>query len=487
MLLAHQRSWKTILTLRKYFIEFHETTSMLNISNNKLPEETINYPFSSLKKTETANAKLFFRVWTWTFIVFGISFLFLPWTQNIQSEGKTIPLNPSDRPQTIDATISGRIEQWYVKEGDRVNKGDTILFLSEVKSDYFDPNLVSRSKARVVNKEGSIQEYLSKIQALNDFQRAIESEVLLKQQTIKNKIYQIVLKINADSIDLNRDKLDLQIAKIQFDRTVSLNEKGIKSVAEIEEKKFKIQELVAKLNSAENKLNISRNEKINLQVDEKAILNDFIQKTSKINADIAAARASIMDTESYLDKLRSEASNYEIRNGFYYITAPQDCFITRILKPGLGEIVKENESVLTILPASFPLAVALYIRPMDLPLIEKNQEVRFVFDGWPAIVFSGWPGNSFGTFEGKIAAIDNDISDNGLYRIIVAADEKRKKWPKELRPGSGAQGIALLGDVPLWYEIWRKLNGFPPDFYGSGIEGEKIEKIKGKAPLKAIK
>jgi len=121
MLLAHQRSWKTILTLRKYFIEFHETTSMLNISNNKLPEETINYPFSSLKKTETANAKLFFRVWTWTFIVFGVSFLFLPWTQNIQSEGKTIPLNPSDRPQTIDATISGRIELWYVKEGDRVN------------------------------------------------------------------------------------------------------------------------------------------------------------------------------------------------------------------------------------------------------------------------------------------------------------------------------------------------------------------------------
>jgi hypothetical protein len=44
-----------------------------------------------------------------------------------------------------------------------------------------------------------------------------------------------------------------------------------------------------------------------------------------------------------------------------------------------------------------------------------------------------------------------------------------------------------LGDVPLWYEIWRKLNGFPPDFYGSGIEGEKTEKIKGKAPLKSVK
>jgi len=460
---------------------------MLNISNNKLPVETLNYPFSSLKKTETSSAKLYFRVWIWIFVGFSIAFLFLPWTQNIQADGKTIPLNPADRPQTIDATISGRIEKWYVKEGDRVKKGDTILFLSEVKADYFDPDLVSRSKARVVNKEGSIQEYLAKIQSLNDIQRAIESEVLLKQQQIKNKIYQTVLKIDADSIDLNRVKLDLQIARIQLDRTISLNERGIKSVAEIEDKKFKIQELVAKLNAAENKLNISRNEKVNLQVEEKAIINDFFQKTSKINADIASARAAIMDTESYLDKLRSEASNYEIRNRFYFITAPQDCFITKILKPGLGEIVKENESVITILPSSFPLAVALYIRPMDLPLIERDQEVRFIFDGWPAIIFSGWPGNSFGTFEGKIAAFDNDISENGLYRIIVAADERNKKWPKELRPGSGAQGIALLGDVPLWYEIWRKLNGFPPDFYGSGTDGEKAEKIKGKAPIKSLK
>jgi hypothetical protein len=31
--------------------------------------------------------------------------------------------------------------------------------------------------------------------------------------------------------------------------------------------------------------------------------------------------------------------------------------------------------------------------------------------------------------------------------------------------GAGAQGIALLNDVPLWYELWRNINGFPADFY----------------------
>jgi multidrug resistance efflux pump len=354
---------------------------MLNISKNRIPVETLNYPFASLKKTEISSATLYFRVWLLILMIIGVVFLFLPWTQNIQADGKTIPLNPADRPQTIDATISGRIEKWFVKEGDRVKKGDTILFLSEVKSDYFDPELVVRAKSRVENKQGSVREYLAKINALNEMQEAFEGEVLLKQQTIKNKIYQVIQKIEADSIDLNRVKLDLQIAVIQLERTKALNIKGIKSTAELEDKKFKIQELNAKLISSENKLNITRNEKLNLLIEEKAILNDFLQKSGKINSDIAAARAAIMDTESYLDKLRSEAANYEIRTGFYFIKAPQDCFITKILKPGLGEIVKENESVLTILPANFPLAVALYIRPMDLPLIGPNQEVRFIPSG----------------------------------------------------------------------------------------------------------
>jgi hypothetical protein len=41
----------------------------------------------------------------------------------------------------------------------------------------------------------------------------------------------------------------------------------------------------------------------------------------------------------------------------------------------------------------------------------------------------------------------------------------KKKWPVELKIGAGTQGIALLKNVPVWYELWRNINGFPPDFY----------------------
>ena len=107
-------------------------------------------------------------------------------------------------------------------------------------------------------------------------------------------------------------------------------------------------------------------------------------------------------------------------------------------------------------------------------------------DGWPSIVFSGWPNSRYGTFGGEVAAIDNFISPNGKYRILIAPDEKDgKKWPSALRPGSGAQGIALLQNVPLWYELWRQLNGFPPNYYQK--EEGKSEEPKLKAPVKSLK
>jgi hypothetical protein len=31
--------------------------------------------------------------------------------------------------------------------------------------------------------------------------------------------------------------------------------------------------------------------------------------------------------------------------------------------------------------------------------------------------------------------------------------------------GNGAKGIALMKNVPIFYEIWRNINGFPPEYY----------------------
>lgn len=149
----------------------------------------------------------------------------------------------------------------------------------------------------------------------------------------------------------------------------------------------------------------------------------------------------------------------------YYITAPQDGFVNRALQSGIGETIKEGTPIVSIMPAKYDIAVETYVNPMDFPLINKGEKVRVWFDGWPTIVFSGWPGVSYGTFGGIIVAKENFISSNGKYRVLIAPDPKDKKWPEQLSIGAGTQSLALLDDVPIWFEIWRTLNGFPPNFY----------------------
>ncbi|NNJ56813.1 MAG: hypothetical protein HKP14_11805 [Bacteroidia bacterium] len=100
--------------------------------------------------------------------------------------------------------------------------------------------------------------------------------------------------------------------------------------------------------------------------------------------------------------------------------------------------------------------------------------MMFLFDGWPSVVFSGWPELTYGTFPGTVQAINYNISENGKYRILVE-ESGEKPWPEEVRLGSGARGVALLNRVPVWYELWRQLNGFPPDYY-STTTSKKNEK-----------
>lgn len=463
---------------------------MLNISHNSVSHRIRLQDYASFQQTSASKAHLLLTRWLLVIMGLSIIFLFLPWTQNIQSKGKVTTLRPEQRPQIIPSPIDARIDRWYVREGQLVKKGDTIVFLSEIKSDYLDPDLVPRTQQQVNAKEGAIISYQDKASALEDQINNMESQLSLKQQQLRRKLEQGKFKIDADAADLAQAIIQDSIAKVQYQRAQNLFEKGIDSRAKVEEKQAKLQETSNKIIAAENKLNSSRAELRIANVELNAVQAEYNEKIAKARSDIASTSSQRFDAEADVSKLRIQTSNYTKRSSFYYITAPQDCYITKTVTPGIGETIKEGEGIVSIMPEHYELAVELYIDPMDFPLVNidssfgKKPEVHFIFDGWPAFIFSGWPGQSFGTYLGEITAIDNEISSNGKYRILVAYKNNTKVWPKELRVGSGAQGIVLFNNVPLWYEIWRQLNGFPPDYYATDA---KEEELKQKTPVQLIK
>ena len=438
---------------------------MLNITKNRILDSI---PFSGSKSLVMTlpqkESQKRVRILTGALIVVFLM-LFLPWTQNIRSKGYVTALRPDQRPQTIHSIIAGRIERWYVAEGDFVQAGDTILRVSEIKDEYFDSLLLPRTQQQVEAKALSARSYSDKVNALQNQIQALRRNNVLKLQQAENKLRSAELKVQSDSIEFEQAKVNFDIGKYQMERAEELFKEGLNSLTALEGRRLKFQEVQAKLISSENKLLSSKNELITAIIDLDAIDNDFKDKLAKAESDMYTAMSSQFDAEASVTKLENQYSNYAQRTNYRYILAPQSGYIAKAIQVGIGETIKEGAEIVNIVPHGADLAVEMYVQPVDLPLIEVGNKVRFIFDGWPAIVFSGWPQISNGTFGGVVVAIDQFAGSNNMYRVLVTQDPEEEQWPELLRIGSGADGIALLNDVPVWYELWRQLNGFPADYY----------------------
>ncbi|MEQ3796423.1 biotin/lipoyl-binding protein [Flavobacteriaceae bacterium MJ-SS4] len=446
---------------------------MLNISENKLNKKVDLNEFKSVKKVFNKTYYKVINKFLILFMLVAIVIMFLPWTQTVSSNGNVTTLLPNQRPHTIQSPIPGKIEKWFIVEGDYVNMGDTIVQISEIKSEYFDPNLVERTREQIVAKSSSINSYDEKANALKNQIKALKDERIYKLDQAKNKLQQAEFKVKSDSIDWVAFNINKDVALSQYNRELSLASEGLKSQKDVENKNLKLQEAQAKAISAENKYLISRSELRNSEVELSRINAEYADKVAKVRSELYTAESGQFETVAQISKLENEFSNYQIRSNLLYIIASQSGYINKTIKSGLGETIKEGEQLVGIMPAQYDLAVESYVRPIDLPLLRIGDKIRIQFDGWPAVVFSGWPNISYGTYGGKVLAIENFISPNGKYRILIAPDESDHTWPELIRVGSGAKTIALLSDVPIWFELWRNLNGFPPNYYGEN----SIEKI----------
>lgn len=458
---------------------------MLNISDNSIQNAIKLRDFRSARLLRKIRIKRLSVILLSSLFAGIIISLFLPWTQNISAKGYVTTRSPEQRPQAIHSVLAGRLERWFVQEGNYVEKGDTIVFISEIKSEYFDPELLTRVSEQIDAKTQSIESYDQKIAALEAQYEALQQSLQLKRRQTLNKIEQARNKIGMDSIDLVAHRSNLEIADSQLSRTKELHNKGLKSLTELQEKEYKLQAARAKVNVQINKLENQRNELINLQLELQSVEQNYADKLAKSRSDQQSAISAKLESVAVTSKLQNQFSNYSARQKLYYVTAPQSGYITQTLKKGIGETIKEGADIATIMPANYDVAVEIYAMPQDLPLLSLKDEVQIRFDGWPAIVFSGWPEASTGMFTGEIVAIDKHISTNGYYRVLISPNDPDKPWPTELSIGTGASAFILLNNVPIWYETWRQLNGFPADYYRSGNENNKD--VKRKAPLKSVK
>lgn len=415
---------------------------MLKISSRSVEKMMPQDRLYSLRSLNTPMAGKILARWLMGIGLVFFIVLFLPWQQNIRGNGKVTALNPANRPQTIETVIAGRIQVWKVNEGQLVNKGDTIAVVSEVKEKYFDPKLLLRLREVIASKENSLQ-------SKDDKAKALRKQIAALRDGMRTKVEQSKAKLEAERVKFAN-------AKNQFERNKKLFEAGNIPLTRYQDMEYKYQGAEADFTNA--------------QIEIERVQAEYLDKINKAESDLNNTLAEQFDTQAELAKQRNELANMEIRSQQYYILAPQAGYVVKAAQAGIGETIKEGDPVCTIMPQSDDVAVEMYVKAMDVPLISKGRHVRIEFDGFPALQFSGWPSVSVGSFGGTVEVIDYVNSKPGEFRILVVPDKKDDAWPKQIRNGSGTQGWVMLDDVPVWYEIWRQLNGFPPSLYEEPLD-----------------
>jgi adhesin transport system membrane fusion protein len=410
--------------------------------------DSVEIPLYSARLLNTPRSHRTFYRWILGIALVGLVALFLPWQQNVQGKGSVTALRPQDRPTTVPTLIAGRIERWLVAEGQFVRRGTPLVAISEVKQEYLDPRLVERTAEQVRAKEAAIADKERVAAAL-----ARQVEILRDAQRIG--IAKARTKLAEYEAAITAAVADSSVAADQLRRREGLARDGLASLNDLQGFRLRLQQADARTVEKRQALASARLELGSVEA-------DYGDKIQKATADRAKTLAEVEEGRGEVAKLRTALASYEIRNGMYRIDAPQDGYVVRASRSGLGELVKEGDPIVSVQPANPQRAVELYVKAVDVPLLARGRKVRLQFDGWPALQFSGWPSVSVGTFGGVISVVDFVNSADGTYRVLVTPDPADEPWPEQLRMGSGVLGWTMLDEVRVWFELWRKFNGFPP-------------------------
>lgn len=243
--------------------------------------------------------------------------------------------------------------------------------------------------------------------------------------------------------------------------------KGDKIAEIIDNDPLIIERLSSELSAKSRKYNVAKiageTAKIDYERQMELYKQGLVSKKDSENAKIQYKKL-LSEAETAFGELKVMETKLA-RQETQIILAPNDGFIIKILSSNSSTIVKAGDKIATFAPTLTEMAIELYVDGNDIVLMKAGRKVRIQFEGIPAILFSGLPKMSVGTFGGVVKSVDQSISENGKFRVIVVKDEN-ETWPNQmfLRHGTKVYGWVLLNKVSLGYELWRKLNNFPPEF-----------------------
>lgn len=437
--------------------------------------------FPAMQMVRTGNiVRICARVTFLLLVTAIIGLVFLPWRQTARGTGTVMALDPQQRPQPVLSPSKG-VVSWVkdgLREGSYVEEGDLVLKMTPFAAEgvsQLDTQIIAM-KSNLTAAENSLEVAKQNVILQASSGRSMEQSLDQEFKAAQQKFEQALNEVTALRAELQDKENKLRIAQ-------EVAKRGLESAEELYSKRRGVDTMRAKLEKAQNAVN-------ELSAITFAKESEILAKKESIAIKNREADQKVYDSEQKVNDIETKILDLERKRGELArleVPAPRSGYIQQWYGLEGSGTIKEGDQLFVIVPDADELSVEMKVSGNDMPLIHEGDKVRLQFEGWPAVQFVGWPSVAVGTFGGKVNRVFPTDDGKGFFRVIVTPDNHFKDedgWPDDnyLRQGVRANGWVLLKEVPLGYEIWRQLNGFPPvvadDEPNKSKEKDKGSKVK---------
>ncbi|MGL4513031.1 MAG: HlyD family secretion protein [Lacipirellulaceae bacterium] len=448
--------------------------------------------FPALRLTRSSRVARRIARWLTGLMLVGVlAMLLLPWQQSIVGDGSVVAFDPLSRPQPVLIPVKGQVAARApnVFENTEVKKGQLLFRITDLDANYL-PRLGEQramlERELFAAKDRELRALDAKEFAIRTVQTTTEElESTKAAQTEVVAAYNALVmgaenKLRAEEAAAIAAQAELDLTQADSERKNTLEAGGLKSQYDRQQAEAKFRKSQQELEKAQQYVEAARNEIEGKTREREGKRKEWQAKIDKISSDLNKAQSEVQKAESGILKTKQEIQQKTLKiseqdgkiaaQSTQDVLAPCDGYINS-LSVFEGQIVAAKDQACVVVPKTEDFAVQLWIDGNDVPFIEPGRHVRLQFEGWPAVQFSGWPAIAVGTFGGTVAIVDPTDDGSGRFRILIrpdvavdSNDPTATPWPssKYLRQGGLAKGWVLLDTVPLGYEVWRRMNGFPP-------------------------
>ena len=369
----------------------------------------------------------------------------------IRGEGKVVP---STKIQVIQNLEGGIVEEIFIRSGDSVKKGQTIIKLDNTQfSSSFDESEIKEAQlvaqAQRLKAEAFQKPFKAKkasrdrrIQALYDREYALY-QARQKQHKTNDKI--IVEQIEQKKLELTEAKSQVQqlsrslgLLREEVNLTQPLVRQGIASQVDLLKLKREENDAYSKLRSVEYsipKIKSVISEYRSKRIESRELfMNEAHEELNMVLAEI-----------SQISKSKTALADRVKRTD---IKSPVNGTVKQIFVSTIGGVIQPGSDIVEIVPNDDTLVLETKILPADIGFIYKGLTAKVKFTAYDFAIYGG--------LDGKVTQISADtITDeegNSFYIARIKTDRNHLGSPKAplyLLPGMTASVDVIVGKHTL--------------------------------------